>query len=138
MDSLPTDLSWNYDTLFSAFCFLLPVSLPFCVIRVILCQGNGKMRFPDYSPDSHSPDICPAFSMFHPSSLRLRRAALCSFSAKNRIYILTFISKCGSLDRMRAREPVKLSARRQAGGKPRENRTTNFIVKAGLLQTQDD
>jgi len=47
-----------------------------------LCQGNGKRRFPDYSPDNHSPDICPVFSILHPSSLWLRLAALrlCAFA----------------------------------------------------------
>jgi len=41
------------------------------------CQGNGKKRFQDYSPDNHSPDICPAFSIRHPPSwLWLRLAAL--------------------------------------------------------------
>jgi len=107
MDSLPTDLSWNYDTLFSAFCFLLPVSLPFCVFRVFC----GQFRIP------------------------LRLPAVSSFSAKNRNSNLTFIRKCGSLTRMRSRETVKLPGWSQAAEESRENRLNNFIVKASLLQT---
>jgi hypothetical protein len=33
-----------------------------------VCQGNGKKRFEDYSPDNHSPDFSPAFSILHPPS----------------------------------------------------------------------
>jgi len=34
-----------------------------------VCQGNGKSRFADDSPDNHSPDCSPAFSILHsPSS----------------------------------------------------------------------
>jgi hypothetical protein len=41
-----------------------------------VCQGNGKKRFLDYSPDNHSPGISPAFAIPHPpSSLWLRLAA---------------------------------------------------------------
>ena len=29
-------------------------------------QGNGEMRFEDYSPDLHSPDFSPRFSILHP------------------------------------------------------------------------
>jgi hypothetical protein len=40
------------------------------------CQGNGKKRFQNHSPDSHSLDMSPAFSIRHPpSSPCLRRAA---------------------------------------------------------------
>jgi hypothetical protein len=40
------------------------------------CQGNGKKRFQNHSPDSHSLDMSPAFSIRHPpSSPWLRLAA---------------------------------------------------------------
>jgi hypothetical protein len=43
-----------------------------------VCHGNRKKRFQVYSPDNHSLDISPAFSIRHPpSSLWLRLAALC-------------------------------------------------------------
>jgi hypothetical protein len=46
------------------------------------CQGNGKKRSQVYSPDNHSPDCSPAFSiLYSPSSILALVAAspCCAF-----------------------------------------------------------
>jgi hypothetical protein len=49
------------------------------ILEFFLCQGNGRGRRLDYSPDDHSPDLSPALPILRwssPCSFWLRLAAL--------------------------------------------------------------